>query len=265
MLNWKYNANKTKHLLVENEFKKLKTFDSIYFRGKSHFEEDGTQNYLVFQPMYQYFKRVVGVGTGNYIYFWISKGLSDNIITAPTSSDYSLNPQLSYLGTKARLEFRGRWDKTTFHHRKVVNISIIYELDKIYVKTNPMLVNCLFGAVSLTKNADIDKYKYSSYGIGFDRDNVYSVGYRFGRNVIIFEVDMSLSVHVDNMGKDILILGKGPAKGLGRHSLTAEKMYSVNFTDHKEKYCLSLHHNGANSYLLMVQKLLNLKQKILRL
>ena len=43
--------NKTKQLLVENGFKKLKTFDSIYFRRKSHFEEDGTQNYLIFQPM----------------------------------------------------------------------------------------------------------------------------------------------------------------------------------------------------------------------
>ena len=92
-LNRKITANKTKHLLVENEFKKLKTFDSSYFRGKSHFEEDGTQNYLVFQPKYGYFKRVIGVGTGNYIYFWKSKGLSDENITAPTTSDYSLNPQ----------------------------------------------------------------------------------------------------------------------------------------------------------------------------
>ena len=50
-LNPKVNSNKTKHLLVENEFKKLQTFDSIYFRGRSHFEEDGTQNYLVFQPI----------------------------------------------------------------------------------------------------------------------------------------------------------------------------------------------------------------------
>ena len=41
-------TNKTKYFFVENEFKKLKTFDSIYFRGKSHFEENGTQNYLVF-------------------------------------------------------------------------------------------------------------------------------------------------------------------------------------------------------------------------
>ena len=62
---------------------------------------------------------------------------------------------------------------------------------------------------------------------------------------------MSSSVHVDNKGKDILILGKGPTQGLGEHSLTAEKMYSLNFTDHREKYCMSLHYNGANSYLFV--------------
>ena len=62
---------------------------------------------------------------------------------------------------------------------------------------------------------------------------------------------MNSSVHVDNKGKDILILGKGPTQGLGEHSLTAEKMYSVNFTDNGDKYCLSLHYNGANSYLFV--------------
>ena len=55
-LNRKITANKTKHLLVENELNKLKTFDFGYFIGKSHFEENGTQNYLVFQSMYKYFK-----------------------------------------------------------------------------------------------------------------------------------------------------------------------------------------------------------------
>ena len=80
-LNRKITANKTKHLLFENELKKLKTFDSSYFIGINHFEEDGTQNYVVFQPMYRYFKRVVGVGTRNYIYFWKSEGLSDENIT----------------------------------------------------------------------------------------------------------------------------------------------------------------------------------------
>ena len=92
--NEKINWNKRKHLLVKNEFKKLPTFDSSYFIGKKHFEEDGTQNQLVFQPMYRYFKRVSGVASGSYI-----KGLSVENITTPTKSNFKLNPQLSYFGT----------------------------------------------------------------------------------------------------------------------------------------------------------------------
>ena len=57
-LNRKIFQNKSKHLLVENELNKLKTFNSSYFIGKSHFEEDGTQNYLVFQAMNRYFKMI---------------------------------------------------------------------------------------------------------------------------------------------------------------------------------------------------------------
>ena len=56
-LNKKITANKTKHLLVENELKKVEKFDAAYFRGKNHFEEDRTQNYLVFQPVYKYFEK----------------------------------------------------------------------------------------------------------------------------------------------------------------------------------------------------------------
>ena len=55
-LNRKITENKTENLLVKNELNKLKTFDSSYFIGKSHFDEDGTQNYLVFQPLNKYFK-----------------------------------------------------------------------------------------------------------------------------------------------------------------------------------------------------------------
>ena len=78
-LNKNITANKSKHLLVESELKKIKTFDSSYFIGKSHFEENGTQNYLVFQPTYKYFKMIVGVGNGSYIYCWKSKVMSDKI------------------------------------------------------------------------------------------------------------------------------------------------------------------------------------------
>ena len=57
-LNRKTTANKTKNLLVENEFKNLKTFNSSSFIAKSHFEEDGTQNYLAFQPINRYYKLI---------------------------------------------------------------------------------------------------------------------------------------------------------------------------------------------------------------
>ena len=128
-LNKKVNSNKRKHLLVENEFKKLKTFDVSYFIGKSHFEEDGTQNYLVFHPLNKYFKIITNK---KYISSWKSRGLSDETIKPPATME---------------------------------------------------------------KN-----------------------------------------------------IGKGPTQGLGEHSLTAEKMHSVNFTDNGDKYCLSLHYNGVNSY-----------------
>ena len=101
------------------------------------------------------------------------------------------------------------------------------------------------------KDADIDKYKYSGYGIGFDRHVFFShPSGETGRNVIILGVDMSSSTKIDNRKKDILILGKGPIQGL-EHTLTAEKMYSINFTVTRKKFCLSLHYNGANSYLFV--------------
>ena len=55
-LDIKIDENKTKNKSIENELKKLKTFDLGYFIGKSRFEEDGVQNYLVFQPILRYFK-----------------------------------------------------------------------------------------------------------------------------------------------------------------------------------------------------------------
>ena len=139
-LNKKVTANKAKHLLVENELKKLKTI---------------------------------------------------------TSSNYSVTPSLDYYGTKTRVEFYGgclKQDKVTFNHVKVVNIYIVYEAVGIVnlgkhssnVK-HPTLENTLFGAVSLTKNADIDKSKYCGYGIGFDRRSSFSFpAGGLGKNVIIF-------------------------------------------------------------------------------
>ena len=131
-LNQKINSNKTEHLLVENELKKLKTFDSIYFRDKCHFEEDGMQNYLVCQPIKRYFKEIVGVGDGKYICYWKSKGLSAEWINSIKASDYGIIPYLSYYNTnKIRVKFNVgclKQDQATLLHVGIVNIYIVYEI-----------------------------------------------------------------------------------------------------------------------------------------
>ena len=91
-------------------------------------------------------------------------------------------------------------------------------------------------AVRLTKNADIDKYGFSGYGIGFDRLGRFSFpSTELGETYYFFGVDMSSSTKIHNKKIDNLILGKGPIQGL-EHKLSAQKMYSINFTDHNKKF-----------------------------
>ena len=110
----------------------------------------------------------------------------------------------------------------------------------------------MFSAVSLTKNVDIDKYNYSGYGIGFDRQGEFSFSTRgFGRNCIIVGVDLSSSIHANNKKNNILVLGKDFVQGINGTTIYAEKMFSINFTESNKKFCLSLHYNGDNSYLFV--------------
>ena len=229
-LDGKISANKTKNKSIENELKSRKTFDSSYFIGKSRFEEDGTQNHLVFQPLNKYFKVIAST---DYFPSWKSKRLSAEAIKSPATSDNSLTPALSYYGIKTRVKSTGsclKQPQVSYIHELIVNIYIVYELGASSSHNNdPTLKKCLFGAVTLTRSFP---------------------GGGFGSNVIIFRVDMSSFVHVDNSKKDILILGKGPTQD-SEHTLTAEKMYAINFTVIKTIFCLIFHYNGANSYLFV--------------
>ena len=143
------------------------------------------------------------ITNSDYISSWKSKGLSAESIKPPTTSDNSLTPELNYYGTKTRVKFTGsclKQSKISYTHGKVVNIYIVYELGASSSHNNdPTLKNCLFGAVTLTKNADIDKYGYSGYGTEFDKRSSFSfpVG-GFSQNVLIFGVDISSSAHIDN-------------------------------------------------------------------
>ena len=91
----------------------------------------------------------------------------------------------------------------TYDYGSRVNIYIAYELGASSSNdSDPTLKNCLFSAVTLTKNTDIEKYGYSGYGIGFDRRGSFSFpGGGFGQNILILGVDMSSSVHIDNKKK----------------------------------------------------------------
>ena len=194
--------------------------------------------YLVFQPINKYFKSITN---SNYILSWISKGLSNESIKPPSGPNNFLTPSLNYLGNKTRVKLSGsclKQDKVTYKHGNIVNIYIVYEINKKdnTVISDPTLENCLFGAVTLTKNDDIDKYMYSGYGTGFDRKSSFSFSSGgYGQNVLIFGADMSTSIHIENKNKDILVLGRGPTQGL-ESTLTSEKMYSINFTE-KKKFC----------------------------
>ena len=158
------------------------------------------------------FKRIAGVGSGNYIDFWKSKGLSDERLDSISASNYKITPELSFHCTKTRVEFNRSFlkqDKVTNNHEAIVNIYIVYEISKNYnISSYPTLEKCLFGAACLTKNTDIDQYKYSGYGIGFDRHGEFSFGNRLGKNCIIFGANLNSFSHANNQKTIFLSLVK---------------------------------------------------------
>ena len=126
----------------------------------------------------------------------MTKTDSDERINSIKTTNLSITLNVSYYGTYIRVEFKEsclKLYKVTFTHGKAVNIYIVYKISKsINISDYPTLENCLFGAVNLTKNADIDKYKYSGYGIGFHRHGSFSFpGTGLDKNVITFGVDKS--------------------------------------------------------------------------
>ena len=96
--------------------------------AKVIFEEDGTKNYLVFQPINKYFEVIANT---DYVSSWKSKGLSAETRKPPTTSNNSLTPAVSYYGTKMRVKFIGsclQQPKVSYNHRTIVNIYVVYEL-----------------------------------------------------------------------------------------------------------------------------------------
>ena len=88
--------------------------------------------------------------------------------------------------------------------------------------------------------------------MGFDRHGEFSFGNGLGKKCIIFGADLSIrSSHDNNKKNNILVLGKDFVQGINGTTIYAEKLYKINFTENNKMFCLSLHYNGANSYLFV--------------
>ena len=205
-LNGKIAENKTKNVSIEKALKKLIKISPFFLSENIFFDgSDGSQVYLMFQLVHKYNKIIANT---KLISEWKSKGFSAESIKPFPTSDNSLTTLIDYYDHNIRVKFNRsilRQLKVSHTHGKIVNIYIVYELaGSSSHSDDPMLKNCLFGAVALTKNADIDKYGYSGYGICFDRKSSFSfAGGGFGQNVLIFGADMNSSAHIDNKKRHI--------------------------------------------------------------
>ena len=202
---------------------------------------------------------------------WKCNGMSEEFIKNITKSDINFAPTFADHHLLPDTNFNG-------HCLIKNNISIPEKVTKLYISytlgpklrslnTAFTLGNCLFETAKLTKNADPDKYKYTDCDIGLNSFSELSFTYgSYGKNVIIFEANMSLPVHFDNKGKDILILGEGLTQKLNDTTLTAEAKYGINFTKSGKIFVSRLHYNESNSFLFVIAiKVYQFKAKKLKI
>ena len=192
---------------------------------------------------------------------WKSTGLynfnNDSHMDAVAVSNNDL-PSLVNNG-RLGVKFDGCYFKQTIlvkpNDNKVINVYIVYKLYPIsrFRSDTYTVQNALFGGAKITKNAtDTSKHKYEGYGICFDEGGMFSMGnINNGRNVLIFGVHENSVVHSNNKANNIFIMGNGFVQGINDTTLYAEKIYSKNFSAVDEKFVLSLHYNGDNSYLFV--------------
>ena len=158
------------------------------------------QKYLVFIPANKYIKYFTGT---TWIELWKSNGMSEESIENITKSDSNFAPTFVDHHVLPDINFNGHCliKNNISIPKKVINPYISYTSGSQLrnLNTDFTLGNCLFRSVKLTKNADLDKYKYAGYGIGFDSysEFLFTDG-SYGKNIIIFGADMSSSAHFDN-------------------------------------------------------------------
>ena len=168
MLSYEHKLKQRKDTI--NDLEKV----ASYFKGKNYFDsDDGTQIYLVCQPMYKYFNTSVK-DTTTYVSSWESKGFSNEKISSVITPSYNRAPSLVYDNVKIKLKFVGsllKQEKITYNHGKIVSIYIVYRLSSS-ITSDITLENCLFDAAKVKKV--LKNSTYSGYGIAFDSGGSFS-------------------------------------------------------------------------------------------
>ena len=189
------------------------------------------------------------------LFQWEPKGLSNEKISSDVTANHRLSSKLIWLNnSRIRERIKGsclKQDKVTSTPKDVVNLFNVYELDRCSqaLKANFALKDCLFGAVKLTINTGPDKCSYSGYGVGLDSRSLISFpNVDWHKNIVIFRVDNSSSVHIDNKKKDILVLGNARIRWYYDNN-RSWKFYW--FFEIRNKICLTLHYNGSKSFLFV--------------
>ena len=150
-------------------------------------------------------------------------------------------------------------DVIVTNNNNVINIYIVYKLDPISSTRNTdyTIQNAIFGAMKISKNTDSSKNNYIGYGLCFDEGGEFGHTVKLGnfngttnaKNVIIFGVDMSSSVHATNRANNIYVMDKDFIQGINDTTIYAEKLFHNNFTEFGVIFVLSSHYNGDDSYL----------------
>ena len=262
--------NKSKDILLNNELKKLKTrVDSSekiklndvqkeisFVRGFISYTQNSN---LVYEC------KVSSMKHSFYgILEWKPKDVYDNSnknVLNSVQNTKSVAPDIKNINSQLYVSFNGNYfeqDPITIPNN-VINIYVVYKLDPISSTRNTdyTIQNSLFGAMKITKNTDSSKNNYTGYGLCFDEGGEFGHTVKqsnFNRvtnakNVILFGVDMSSSIHATNKANNIYVMGKDFIQGTNDTTIYAEKLFHNNFTEFGVKFVLRLHYNGDNSYL----------------
>ena len=255
--------NKSKDLLLDNELKTLKTlvgssakikFDEVqkensFNRGFFYYLQ---QSYLVHECKMDSFNFA-----SKKISKWKSTGIfiySDDSSMKGIEDTKTKLPELKNDGRMHDYLQGNHFQQNNViipNNNNVINIYVVYKLDPISSTRNTdyTIQNALFGAMKITKNTDSSKNNYTGYGLCFDEGGEFAHTEKQGnfdhttnaKNVIIFGVDMSSSIHATNRANSIYVMGKDFIQGINDTTIYAEKLFHNNFTEFGVKFVLSLH------------------------